>query len=256
MTWVGTQSEKTVTVGAPKMTVATLDTPSAPMFDQYHIPVKIGSYEKVDADAYFFDDAGNKLTFTPDGLSTSHAAMLMVTGGEKVTLTGKKTSKLGDGDDPIIMVEVRAEDDGGLKSVTEKHVLNVKVDEAPTVEKLIGTHVIKFSAAPPNREVVAIAANGVGVYFKDDRNLDSQLVFYAWSSDPKVAYVKENPMNMENKDLTGLTIVGVTPGPVTIMVKAREMRADESATVPGTPLPGTAGFKQSVVQSFQVVVQL
>lgn len=270
ITWVGTMKDKELVLD----TNGSVASPN-PMNS---IPVVIGDYTSIPAAGdtppgpagYFYDDAGNELTLVPDGLSTSDAAKLMVTGGGKVTLMGKKSTKTISPDaDTGIMVSFVAVDDGGLPSDIEKHVLTVRVDTAPTVRKPFGTHQVKLAATEAARTVTistdlsgAGTANAATVYFADDRKFDA-LVYYAWSDNPEIAVVMGNPMNKKNVMLDDgtplLSIIGVTVGEAMITVKAVEAVQTTTGNSPDYSNDEKllhANLGQSVEQSFKVVVKL
>ena len=158
-------------------------------------------------DAFFSDDAGNKLTFEPAPLTFSDAEKLSIIGAtEKITLMGKKTTAYDttpdDGDntndaDMAITVKLSATDDGGQALMDDPaDVFMVKVDMAPKRVGRIGHRVLELAGA----EVMSDAVADVTKYFKDDR---SPLKYIAWSSDPNVVTVMGNADNSKEYMLTG-----------------------------------------------------
>ena len=208
--------------------------------------------------AFFYDNAGNSLNLVPEKLTTSKATMLDVMGGDKVTLTGMKSTGDGEDDgDTEIAVSFVAMDDNGLSS-TDTPVLTVKIDAAPTKNGAIGTRVIKASS--PNRNVMV---SDLRMYFNDDRQkgatgADDSLMYYAWSDSPGVALVSANPDNVmkvdmksmltDEDDVFAVTINAVDPGEAMITVRAVETMDDTNTNI--------GNLKQWVDQTFKVVVQL
>ena len=257
--WVGTTEPLELTIDPD----GTADTTK-----KGDIPVKIGVYDAddiADADAYFFDDDGNTLSLMPEPLGTADAKKLTVTGGSKVTLVGMTST---DADPEVgIPVQFTAMDDNGLSSASESHVLNVKIDAAPTNKGTIGTRVVKLSTGA----VTAMVAD-IGMYFDDDRQppdadaVDGPLVYYIWSDAKDVALVKGNPDNKimivpdaDGEATNGYQVVinAVDPGTATIMVKAMEPREPgEDEDDDDDAYNDTAGLEQYTMQEFDVVVQL
>ena len=210
--------------------------------------------------AFFYDNAGNSLKLVPEKLTTSKATMLDVMGGDKVTLTGMKSTGDGSDDgDSEIAVSFVAMDDNGLRS-TDTPVLTVKIDAAPKKNGAIGTRVIKASSMDRN-----VVVSDLRMYFNDDRQkgkgdtgAEDSLMYYAWSDSPGVALVSANPDNVmkvdmksmltDEDDVFAVTINAVDPGEAMITVRAVE------------EMDGTDGnignLKQWVDQTFKVVVQL
>ena len=225
---VGTQDEKIVMAKNPgaigkDIRVAIDRTPKP---DEAGPPI-------VSAEAFFKDDAGNKLTFIPEVLSTSDSQKLMVTGGEMmVTLLGKKTTAPREVDsansaisaaDLGIMVNLLA-NDGHLTSKDSRKVLTVRVDVPPSIDK-------DTSAVPTQLVDVGMNSDDLVVLirpkFKDDRRLATELYFIVWSKDPTIVEVINNPTNKDGKVVVNaamptLMIKGLKVGETMIMVKAKE----------------------------------
>ena len=229
------------------------------------IPVKIGAYDtdvpaEIGAvDAYFLDDDGNTLSLMPESLGTADAKKLTVTGGSKVTLVGMKSTQAEE--ELWIPVEFTAMDDNGLSSASEYHVLNVKIDAAPTKVGAIGTRVIKASDADPRTAMIT----DVRKYFADDRDgqdAGDNLTYYAWSDNPMYALVMDNEGNAmgkkadamigEGNEVVALTINAVDPGEAMITVRAVETPPDDGENANNA----VGDLGQWVDQTFKVVVQL
>ena len=214
-------------------------------------------------DAFFSDDAGNKLTFEPAPLTFSDAEKLSIIGAtEKITLMGKKTTAYdtdGDNtndDDMAITVKISATDDGGLALMDDPaDVFMVKVDMAPKTVGRIGHRVLELAGA----EVMSDAVADVTKYFKDDR---SPLKYIAWSSDPNVVTVMGNADNSKEYMLTGdddlkLAIVAKGRGSATITLKAMENPVDPAGAPPTAAEMFLTGADkgQAVEQTFMVEVK-
>ena len=149
-------------------------------------------------------------------------------------------------------------DDNGLSSASEYHVLNVKIDAAPTKVGAIGTRVIKASGEDDKRNAMI---PDVRKYFADDRDdtAGDNLTYYAWSDNPMYALVMGNEGNAmgkkadcKNNNGDGassssevvLTINAVDPGVAMITVRAVETTNEDG------------DLAQWVEQTFKVVVQL
>ena len=253
----------TVWVGTMEPLELTIDPDGTIGPKEGDIPVKIGEYDadvttaiNVD-DAYFLDDDGNTLSLMPEPLGTADAKKLTVTGGSKVTLVGMKSTLADE-----IEVKFTAMDDKGLSSAFESHVLNVKIDAAPTKVGAIGTRVIKASGDGRNAMITDVRK-----YFEDDRddenNAGNNLTYYAWSDNPMYALVQGNEGNAMGKKTAAiikgavavqdsnsaveLTINAVDPGEAMITVRAVETNAADA---------GDGDLAQWVEQTFKVVVLL
>ena len=219
-------------------------------------------------DAFFSDDAGNKLTFEPAPLTFSDAEKLSIIGAtEKITLMGKKTTAYDttpndddntNDDDMAITVKLSATDDGGLALMDDPaDVFMVKVDTPPMKKGGISLMVLKLGSDATEMRMVS---GDLRSYFMEDR---SPLDLTAWSSDSTVAVVYGNMDNSKTKlvmdadpaDGTQLKIIAKGRGSATIMVKA--MENPEDASDPPTPaelfMMG-AGKEQSVEQTIMVEV--
>ena len=268
--WVGTSKAvelKPVDLEAADTTCTTADMDCIPVALKWEHtnpgPADQSSSDADEVDAYngqafFYDDAGNSLKLVPESLTTSKATMLYVMGGDKVTLTGMKST--GDGSnngDTAIAVSFVAMDDNGLRS-TDTPVLTVKIDAAPTKNGAIGTRVIKASSVNRN-----VAVSDLRMYFNDDRQkgeagADDSLMYYAWSDSPGVALVSTNPDNVMKVDMKSMladvsnafsvTINAVDPGEAMITVRAVEEMDNADNNI--------GNLKQWVDQTFKVVVQL
>ena len=275
--WVGSQEEVT----AAARDLNTKDATGT-------IPIVIGALKSfgdaaTNQQRYFFqDDVGNTLSFISD-LSTGDAARLMVTDGKAVKLLGKKSTLYMATGEPDkmnhpITVDLLARDDGSLDADDEVKALEVHIDMAPTTKGNIGTKVITLGTTPMDKVAVRAIAN----YFEDDRQMPAQdtgaavvtdLTYYVWSSDSKVASVSINAGNKsdmefafltgaEDPALGGFYVEGKGRGTAMIMVKAIEpphagaiSETPASVIYPEGAAPGNAGLKQSVTLTFMVEVK-
>ena len=215
----------------------------------------------VSREAFFQDDLGNKLTFISEVLSTSDSKKLMVTGGNmQVTLIGLETTEAIE--ERAIEVHLLA-NDGHFISSDSAHVLNVKVDTPPVLDKeasAIPTQVINVG-----EESTSIAIGDptdtilreLRDMFKDDRQRPN-LEFYAWSADDTIAEVVGNPTNKKNGEVAaaGLLIRGLKVGETTIMVKAKEPTMEADPEFDNAATNANEGQVSSDVLVINVTVRL
>ena len=208
---------------------------------------------------FFHDDPGDKLELVPERLSASNAKRLMVEGGSTVTLMGKDTTFVTNDsgtDTNAVTVSFRAVDANGLESEDAVEAIVVRVDKAPSVTKKIGTRLITIGQDGTRMSTVMAIAE----YFTDDR-LAATLEYLTMSDNPEIAILDLNGATTAGGEhdksefkaisVADLVIIGVNPGEAMITV-----RAVETLDTNGAARADTGGLKQTVDQTFKVVVQL
>ena len=255
--WLGTTDEKMVMAK---------DLEAAPTISSKDIALAIGRPAANGMEAFFQDDAGNKLSFIHEVLSTADSKNLMVTDGNmKVTLLGMKTTSTGDGTVDLTTIEDGIgvhllANDGHFTSDDSVQVLEVRVDTPPTVNAAvssISTKVLNLVASnTPSQTTITAAV--LRTHFKDDRQREG-LYLIAWSEDDTIAEVTGNAENKKDKTLRAggsdidLVIIPQKPGTTTIMVKAQEPKLAD--TVVGTTPHANMGQTSSEVLVINVIVK-
>ena len=229
-----------------------------------YIYTAIGDVDYLDTrsdHAFFSDDPGNTLHFTPVAMSPGQRQTLMVSPGVgKITLKGLKTTLNDDGDaDEVIPLKLSASDDGGLEqTASAATIFEVSVDTAPTIVKNIGNQSHKLASGDANSISVT---TDVSAFFDDDRAdaTDGTLVYKIKSSDPTVAIVKgtegkadfEDLIDGDANNLVELVIEVKSRGTVVITVRAIEPPVADGATA---GVGHGADGERSVEQMFTVEV--
>ena len=198
--------------------------------------------------SYFVDDPMNKLKFMPADMTSKQRTMLMVTGGDTVTLVGKGTTLIDSTDDATdnateqsFLVKLIAEDDGMMATEDPKGVFWVRIDTPPKPKGELGLLVLTLG--DPDTESRTYL--DVGDHFMDDRDIGS--LTFSVSSDNENVAVGMITAESDTADEDNLMITAKNRGMATITLTAKEPM--------GAATADSAMSAQSAVQTIMVEVK-